>query len=235
MFVMLLGSFTYAQITDGDYFSFICSAVSPVSDGTRAERLAYIQTLATGNTTIDREDDISYNGVAGQDGDIFVVSYEGSNPTYSQPQRSFAHGANFLAYGYIEDSHPIHGLPTFYSIISEYVIEAQEAYDNAAEISATGTLTLASDEDIANATSNDARKHLFSVFSNKTNTNGISITSVSFALNETYGYEVTITVPNISTGYNAYTYGFYNSFAAMDPGTFEAFYKNVYAQIASYN
>ena len=213
MLVMLLGSFTYAQITDGDfdYFAFHCS-IDPV----KVSRLAEIQSLTTTNTTIEH---IELNHT------IDKWSILGGTSVYTY-QTNFDHDLASMPQDFFN---------IVKSTISYYVGEAQAEYDAAAEISATGTLTLASDEDIANATSNDARKHLFSVFSNKTNTNGISITSISFALNEEYGYEVTIAVPNISTGYNAYTYGFFNSFAAMDPGTFAAFYKNVYAQVASYN
>ena len=104
------------------------------------------------------------------------------------------------------------------------ILAAESANEaNAHAETGTTTLTLASDKDINNAISQAKRLALFTDLNGKITTSGILITSVSSRLNETKGYEITITVPNISTGYTAITYGFYDSLEAMEPETFEAF------------
>ena len=128
MFVMLLGSFTYAQITDGDYtFDFTCPA-SPVSNGTRAERLAYIQSLTTTNTTIIRVNETAYNGA---EGDKFEVYY---GETLYSTYRFSGHGSTYLAYGYIETVQEAFLTPGYNNLVNYYITPAQDAYDAAALI-----------------------------------------------------------------------------------------------------
>ena len=191
MFVMLLGSFTYAQ-TSGDNFDFSCidlrterinklqalgdtnvsvvvsdfgsdtrtvitrngneefngvlygligtwsvekfdnhfsNVTNLVSDQLnlnieRAERLAYVQTLVSSNTTIVRSDDTEYNGNP-IDGDVFSISYEGSTSTYIQ--RPMGIGTELLNYGNIEDMVEPY-LGSFYLAISQWVGLAQSEY-----------------------------------------------------------------------------------------------------------
>ena len=138
MFVMLLGSFTYAQT-----FGFNCG-VSAVADGTRAEKLEYVQTLITSNTTIVHSYDTEYNGNP-VEGDVFTIFYEGStSSTYIQ--RPIGIGTELLNYGNIEDMVEPY-LTSFYWAIAQFVEAAQNDYDNAqpaapaASASASNTLS----------------------------------------------------------------------------------------------
>ena len=139
MFVMLLGSFTYAQT-----FGFNCG-VSAVADGTRAEKLEYVQTLITSNTTIVHSYDTEYNGNT-VEGDVFTIFYEGStSSTYIQrPTTSI--GTELFHYGNIEDMVEPY-LTSFYMAITQWVNLAQSDYDNAqptapaASASASNTLS----------------------------------------------------------------------------------------------
>ena len=136
MFVLLISSITNAQT-----FVFSCEPQA-VLDGTRAERLLYVQTLATGNTTITRSDDTEYNGNP-IEGDIFTISFVGANSTdYSVTHRPFGVGPTFLNYGKIEDISIQHALTPFYSAMSSYVDDAQDAYDlNALRITRFNEIT----------------------------------------------------------------------------------------------
>ena len=156
MFVMLLGSFTYAQ-TDGNNFSFACS-VSPVADGTRAEKLEYVQTLITSNTTIVHSYDTEYNGNQ-VEGDVFTVFYEGS-PSSTYIQRPIGIGPELLHYGNIEDMVEPY-LTSFYMAITQWVNLAQSDYDNAQPTTPAAPAASAS----ASNTLSDQTQIVYSTFS----------------------------------------------------------------------
>ena len=108
MFVMLLGSFTYAQTE-------------------REIRLAHIQTLTSTNTTITHSDDTLYVG------DVFTVS----NGIDSSVHRPALGSPNFTLYGYVEDLQGYY-LTTFYATIQNLVNGLQSSYSRTDELENLG-------------------------------------------------------------------------------------------------
>ena len=122
MFVMLLGSFTYAQTE-------------------REIRLAHIQTLTSTNTTITHSDDTLYVG------DVFTVS----NGIDSSVHRPALGSPNFTLYGYVEDLQGYY-LTTFYATIQNLVNGLQASYSRTDELEnlGNGIVTVEVTDDIIN-------------------------------------------------------------------------------------
>ena len=112
MFVMLLGSFTYAQ-TD------------------RETILDHVQTLTSTNTTITHSDDTLYAG------DVFTIS----NGIDSSVHRPALGSPNFTLYGYVENLQGYY-LTTFYSTIQNLVNNLQASYSRADELENLGDGTV---------------------------------------------------------------------------------------------
>ena len=104
MFVMLLGSFTYAQTS-------------------RELILDHIQTLTSTNTTITHSDDTMHIG------DVFTIS----NGIDSSVHRPALGSPNFTLYGYVEDLQGYY-LTAFYSTIQNLVNALQASYNRTDEL-----------------------------------------------------------------------------------------------------
>ena len=112
MFVMLLGSFTYAQTS-------------------RETILNHVQTLTSTNTTITQSDDTLYAG------DVFTIS----NGIDSSVHRPALGSPNFTLYGYVEDLQGYY-LTAFYSTIQNLVNNLQDSYSRADELENLGDGTV---------------------------------------------------------------------------------------------
>ena len=112
MFVMLLGSFTYAQTS-------------------RETILNHVQTLTSTNTTITQSDDTLYAG------DVFTIS----NGIDSSVHRPALGSPNFTLYGYVEDLQGYY-LTTFYATIQNLVNNLQASYSRADELENLGDSTV---------------------------------------------------------------------------------------------
>ena len=93
--------------------------------GTREQRLDYVDTLITGNTTLVHDEDVAYLGVEGDEGDVFTISYEGATD-FQIILRPLFEGGN--QYGKIQDLEG-QDLIRFYNQIKTNVAFAQGQHD----------------------------------------------------------------------------------------------------------
>ena len=185
MFVILLGGVANAQ-------TFTCNC-DPISDGTRAERLTYVQTLATGNTTIARSDDFEYSPTENPNGDLFTVSYEGTG-NYFILQRPAPLNAN---YGFIEDLEEPY-LTLFYTALNTWISEAQAEYNRNSPATASNTLSTQSQAEADALTSDERYEMRTAELEALGYNNEIQITTIKY-LHRDASHVIAITLPGTET------------------------------------
>ena len=110
------------------YVSAMESEINGYS-GTREQRISYIESLATGNTTVVHGEDVGYTAGEQNNGDVFTISYEGASSTsFNIVVRPVYAGS--LPYGYIEDLTPEQLIYFYDNLLKPYIAQAQLAYDN---------------------------------------------------------------------------------------------------------
>ena len=184
IFVVLLSGVANAQ-------TFTCNC-DPISDGTRAERLTYVQTLATGNTTIARSDDYGYTGSEEGVGDLFTISYEGTG-NYQILHRPIS----AAQYGYIEDLEGIY-LDFFYNTIIGYVGDAQAEYNRNSPATASNTLSTQSQAEADALTSDELYEMRTTELEALGYNNEIQITTIKY-LHRDASHVIAITLPGTET------------------------------------
>ena len=185
IFVMLLSGIASAQ-------TFTCNC-DPISDGTRAERLTYVQTLATGNTTIIHSDDFAYSASEDPNGDLFTITYPGTAKNYysHRPQPLNAQ------YGFIEDLEEPY-LTSFYNTLNYYIGEAQADYNRNSPATASNTLSAQSQAE-ADALTSDERYEMRTVeLESLGYNNQIQVTTIKY-LHRDGSHVIAITLPGTET------------------------------------
>ena len=185
IFVMLLSGVASAQ-------TFTCNC-DPISDGTRAERLTYVQTLATGNTTIIRSDDFAYSATENPNGDLFTITYPGTAKNY------YPHRPNVppYLYGFIEDLEGIY-LDNFYLYLNIYVGEAQTDYNRNSPATASNTLSTQSQAEADALTSDDRYEMRTAELESLGYNNQIQVTTIKY-LHRDGSHVIAITLPGTET------------------------------------
>ena len=202
-----------SSIVNAQTFEFGCITESQFTVEELAEirkvRLDSVQTLATGNTTIVRSDDIAYTGSEEGNGDLFTISYEGTVRNFYLHRPQFAE----VKYGFIEDlEEPYLGL--FYTNLGNYVTLAQEDYNKNSPATASNTLSTQSQAE-ANALTSDERYEMRTAeLKSLGYNNEIQITTIKY-LHRDASHVIAITLPgtkysefgNILTTFKAIDYG----------------------------
>ena len=185
IFVMLLSGIASAQ-------TFTCNC-DPISDGTRAERLTYVQTLATGNTTIIRSDDFKYSPTENPNGDLFTISYPGTAKNYylHRPQPLNAQ------YGFIEDLEGAY-LSNFYTVLNLYIGEAQADYNRNSPATASNTLSTQSQAEADALTSDERYEMRTTELESLGYNNQIQVTTIKY-LHRDGSHVIAITLPGTET------------------------------------
>ena len=189
IFLISLNSILNAQV-----FEFGCVVESQLTiEETRQERLDYVQTLATGNTTIIRSDDFKYSPTDYPNGDLFTISYPGTVKNFYL-HRPAPLNAN---YGFIEDLEGPY-LDTFYFYLKNFVSLAQEDYNRNSPATASNTLSSQSQAE-ANALTSDERYEMRTTELEALGYNNeIQITTIKY-LHRDGSHVIAITLPGTET------------------------------------
>ena len=224
IFAVLLSGVANAQ-------TFTCNC-DPISDGTRAERLTYVQTLATGNTTIIRTDDFAYSATENPNGDLFTITYPGTAKNY------YPHRPNVppYLYGFIEDLEGTY-LDTFYFYLKNFVSLAQEDYNRNSPATASNTLSTQSQAEADALTSDERYEMRTTELESLGYNNEIQITTIKY-LHRDASHVIAITLPgtetsefgNILKTFKASDYG-NSALDLLSVGEFNDYYNNSWIYI----
>ena len=158
----------------------------------RKVRLAYVQTLATGNTTIIRTDDYGYTGSEEGIGDVFSISYEGTGNYYILHRP-----ISDVQYGFIEDLTATY-LAHFYGFVEFYVSQAQEEYNKNSPATASNTLSTQSQAEADALTSDERYEMRTTELESLGYNNQIQITTIKY-LHRDGSHVIAITLPGTET------------------------------------
>ena len=207
IFLISLSSIVNAQV-----FEFGCVVESQLTveelSEIRKVRLDYVQTLATGNTTIIRTDDYGYTGSEEGIGDVFSISYEGTGNYYILHRP-----ISDVQYGFIEDLTATY-LAHFYGFIEFYVSQAQAEYNKNSPATASNTLSTQSQAEADALTATERYETRTAELKSLGYNNEIQVTTIKY-LHRDASHVTAITLPGTETSefgnilkvFKATTYG----------------------------
>ena len=189
IFLISLSSIVNAQVLE-----FGCVIESKLTvEELRQERLTYVQTLATGNTTIIRTDDFEYSPTEDPNGDLFTITYPGTAKNFylQRPQPLNA------KYGFIEDLEGLY-LDNFYFYIKTFVGYAQADYNRNSPATASNTLSTQSQAEADALTSDERYEMRTAELKSLGYNNEIQVTTIKY-LHRDASHVIAITLPGTET------------------------------------
>ena len=191
IFLISLSSIVNAQVLE---FGCVVESKLTVEElsNLRQERLTYVQTLATGNTTIIRSDDFEYSPTENPNGDLFTITYPGTAKNF------YLHRPNVhpYLYGFIEDLEA--NLTPFYSTLNFYIGLAQADYNRNSPATASNTLSTQSQAEADALTSDERYEMRTTELKSLGYNNEIQVTTIKY-LHRDASHVIAITLPGTET------------------------------------